>query len=225
MYIVVVGAGPVGSAFVGYAVEDGNDVSLIEPDEQLARAVLDEHDIRVFRADIAHAGIYEEADVGRADALVATTGDDTTNLMAMVMAEQYGVHIRVAVVNVAEHRQIFERLRCHVLMDPEMLIARHLYHQVHASTTEGVTTLDNGKQVIETTIVENAFMDGRSMAQGAHEGMLPEELVLVNVQRGERVESLPSRDEPLRAGDSLVLFSPATVRRKALEAFSREKEK
>jgi Trk K+ transport system NAD-binding subunit len=34
MHIVVVGAGPVGSAFVGYAVEDGNDVALIEPDER-----------------------------------------------------------------------------------------------------------------------------------------------------------------------------------------------
>lgn len=225
MYIIVVGAGPVGSAFVGYALKDGHDIGLIEPDEQQAQAALEEHDIRVFRADIGHAGIYEEADAGRAGALVATTGDDTTNLMAMVMAEQYGVEIRVAVVNVSEHRPIFERLRCHVLMDPEMLVARHLYHQVHASTTEGVTTLDNGKQVIETTIVENAVMDGRSMAQGADEGALPEELQLVNFQRGELVESLPSRDRKLQAGDSLVLFSPTTVRRKTLEAFSRGKKR
>lgn len=127
MYIIVLGAKPEGSSLIDLAVEEGHEVALIDSREDRARAVLKKHQIRVFQADIAEGGILEEAEASRADALVATTDDDSINLMAMFMAKELGIETLVSVVNEKSHQSLFKRLDVAILGDPEVIIARQLY--------------------------------------------------------------------------------------------------
>lgn len=127
MYLIVVGAGPEGSSLIDLALKDRHEVVLIERNEERVRAVLQKHDIKVFHADIATGGILDEANANRADALIATMGDDSCNLMAMFLGKEYGIKTLVSMVNEGHHKSLFERLGVHVLVNPEVIIARHLY--------------------------------------------------------------------------------------------------
>lgn len=127
MYLIVVGAGVVGASLVDIALDAGHEVVLIEEDENQARSVLQQHDIKVFQADIATGGILDEADARRADALIATTSDDSANLMAMVLARDYGIKRLISMVNERQHQRLFERLGASILLDPEVIIAQRLY--------------------------------------------------------------------------------------------------
>lgn len=127
MYLIIVGAGLVGSSLVELALKDGHKVAIVEADEERAQAVLQEYDVQVFHANIAEGGILDEADADKADALIATTSDDSANLMTMFLGKERNIKTLISMVNDREHQGMFERLGVQVLVDPEVIVAQHLY--------------------------------------------------------------------------------------------------
>lgn len=127
MYLIVVGAGSEGCSLVELALNDGHEVAVIEANAERAQAVLQKYDIQVFHANIATGGILDEVEANRADALIATTGDDSANLMTMFLGKERGIKTLISMVNESQHQVMFERLGVQVLVDPEIIIAQHLY--------------------------------------------------------------------------------------------------
>ena len=127
MYLIIVGAGAVAQQLVAIAIEQGHRVAVIEKEAERARNIMQKFDVQIFNADIAQAHILEEAEVDKADAIVATTKDDSVNLMAMVLGKNYQVQTLVTLLQEKEHQTMFEKLGVKVLSDPEKLIAQQLH--------------------------------------------------------------------------------------------------
>lgn len=127
MYLIIVGAGAVTKQLIAIAQKQGHKVAVIENQEERAREIMQQFDVRVFHADIAKGKILEEADIRSADALIATTRDDSINLMTMVLGKEYQVKNLITLLQEAEHHALFEKLGVKVLSDPEKLIAQQLY--------------------------------------------------------------------------------------------------
>ena len=127
MYLIIIGAGAVTKQLISAAKKQGHKVAVIEKNPQHVRDIMQDFDISIFHADIAKGKILEEAGVDRADAIVATTNDDSVNLMAMVLGKQYGVKNLITLLQASEHQAMFEKLGIRVLSDPEKLIAQKLY--------------------------------------------------------------------------------------------------
>jgi len=133
MYFIILGAGPEGAGLIELALKDGHEVALIEEDVERARRVLKSHDINVFQGDIAEGNLLKEASAERADALIATTSDDSANLMAMFLGKEYEIKTLISMVNQSNHKSLFEHLGVQILTNPEMIIAKSLYHLVQHS--------------------------------------------------------------------------------------------
>lgn len=127
MYLIIVGAGSEGCSLVQLALKDGHEVAVIEANAERAQAVLQKYDVQVFHANIAEGGILDEVEAERADALIATTGDDSVNLMTMFLGKERAIKTLISMVNESQHQVMFERLGVQVLVDPEVIIAQHLY--------------------------------------------------------------------------------------------------
>ena len=127
MYLIVVGANAVSKQLISLIKERGHKVAVIEKQEQKAREIMQQFDISVFHADIAKGNILEEADVENADAIIATTKDDSVNLMTMVLGKHHQVKHLVTLLQESKHLSMFENLGVQVLSDPERLIAQKLF--------------------------------------------------------------------------------------------------
>lgn len=127
MYLIIIGAGDVTKQLIATAKEQGHKVAVIEKEAERARKIMQEFDISIFHADIAQGKILEEANVEKADAIIATTRDDSVNLMAMVLGKQYGVKHLITLLQEKDNQGMFEKLGITVLSDPEKLIAQKLY--------------------------------------------------------------------------------------------------
>ena len=125
--MIVIGAEPEGRRFIAQAAEQSHEITLIEPDEDKARQVLKEHSVRVLKGSMGEDNVLQEADIDRADALIATTYDDAKNLMAIAIAKENNVKIRVSLVNHQSHQQLFKSFGAKVISDPAGIIASHLY--------------------------------------------------------------------------------------------------
>ncbi len=135
MYLIVVGASAEGRRFIEIAIEQNHEIALIEKDEARAREVLKERDIRAFVSDISDDNVLSEAEVDRADAVVAATHDDAENLMAMVLAKEHKVKTCISLINQQSHASMFEKLGVQVLSDPAGIVARQLYQYIDSETT------------------------------------------------------------------------------------------
>lgn len=219
MVLVVIGAGPIGWSFTEIALADGHDVVLIEPDEKRAEAAAQRFDARVLHADVSEGGILEEAGAGRADALVATTDDDASNLMAIFLAHESGMKTLVSVVNDRAHQRLFDRLGVHVLVDPDVILAKHLYAVVREPKLEDVVSLPAGGQVFEITVARDAPVSGRTLSEAREADLFGGTMLVVSVLRGEE-HRIPSGDTRIEAGDHLTIFSREAVTEKQLRAFT-----
>ena len=127
MYLIIIGAGTVTKHLILVAQKQGHRIAVIEKQAEPAKEIMRQFDVQIFHADIAEGGILEEADVNNADAIIATTNDDSVNLMAMVLGKQYQVKNLITMLTNKEHRTMFEQLGVRVLSEPEKFIAQQLY--------------------------------------------------------------------------------------------------
>ena len=68
MYLIIVGAGDIGSQLISIATQNSNDVVVIEKDAERAERASVEFDCLVLNNDATILDTLEEAGAGRADA-------------------------------------------------------------------------------------------------------------------------------------------------------------
>lgn len=222
MRIIVIGGGAVGNALMALGVADGHHMVLVEADEETAEAAGREHDALILNASITGDDIMDEAGADQADALIATTGDDAANLMAMVLGQEADIECLTSVVNHGTHRKLFQRLGVQVLADPESLVARHLLGMVLHPAAEDVSHVGETAQVYELRLGAASPLVGKSFEEVADESLLPAETFVVSVERDE-TQFFPRDSAELAADDQLIVFAREPLSDRALSAITGKK--
>ena len=219
MYVIVIGAGTLGARLIELLLKDGHNVAVIESDEKLAKESTERFDAMVLHAHIGQGGILEEAGADKADVIVATTDDDSANLMAMFLGNEKGIETLVCVVSDPRHKPLFERLGVHVLTNPEVIVARHLYSLVKKPGYEELFSVPKGASLFQVTLGESSPLMGRTIGGAYQEGLLAEGFILASVVRGEET-LLPTDETVLEGGDVVTVFSREPVDGTQIEAFT-----
>ncbi|QDT52119.1 Trk system potassium uptake protein TrkA [Caulifigura coniformis] len=219
MYIIVVGCGSIGSRMIELAIADRHEVVLIEERADRAEAAARRYDARVLHANIAHGDILKEAGGDKADALIATTSDDSANLMTMFLGRQAGIRSLVTLVSQTDHVPLFERLGVQILTDPDVIVARHLYGFVRQPAIVEFVTLPGGGDLFEIVVAPGSPLVGKSLAEVGEAKLLPESTLILTVERGELL--LPGRGATtLQAADHLRIYSQSTLKSDQLRVFT-----
>ncbi|HHI80353.1 MAG TPA: TrkA family potassium uptake protein [Planctomycetes bacterium] len=219
MFLIVLGAGAIGKSLIELALEKGHQVTLIERNPERAKAAAEHLDIRIIHGDIAMGGILEEAGVEKADALIGTSGDDASNLMAMFLGREHKVPTLITIVNHKGHEKMFERLGAKILVDPEVLIAKHLFGMLEQPTLESVFPLPHGAQVFEVVIGPEAKIADLTLGEAGAQKILPNDLLILWIQAGEDYR-IPHGKTVLHPGDRIAVFTNRTVPPDELKIFT-----
>ena len=219
MQLIVVGSGPVGNSLIDLAAKSGHDVVMIESDEERAAKCADRYDVRVLNMDIADEGLDEEAGLSSADAIIATTTDDSSNLMAMFLGREHDVEVLTSTVNHKSHQPLFEKLGVHVLTDPEYLVAQYLLNLTLLPQAQDITTLQDHGQIMEIALDADSPLAGRTIRECSQEQILPPELFIVSVKRADE-SFFPTGSNRLEAGDLLTVYSREALEKQQLGIFT-----
>lgn len=214
MKLIVVGAGPVGNALAELACKSHDDVVVIEGNEERAEDCARRYDVKVLHLNIAAPEVLEEAGLDSADALVACTTDDAANLMAVLIGQEAGISTLLSTVNHRGHAKMFEKLGVHILLDPELLVARHLFDVIRLPDAKAIQTMNDGVQFLQLRIAAQAPIIGYSPAQAHEEKLIPENMRIVAVRRTDKETDFPEEFEALRADDELTLVCIGTLDKK-----------
>ena len=130
MYIIIVGAGEVGSYLARILVEEGHSVAVIELDEKLAHRIDAELDALVVQGTGVSHRVLERAGVERADLVLAVTHVDEVNLITCMAAARMGskklrtvARVREEVYLAGESTLVAGDLGLSLLVGPERSVA------------------------------------------------------------------------------------------------------
>jgi trk system potassium uptake protein TrkA len=208
MYIVIVGAGDIGTPLIEIATGGGNEVVVIEEDEERAERAARMFDCLVIHDDATVRETLEDAGAERADALISTTNRDATNVMVCLLAQELEVPRIVSVVHNPEHLPLFERIGVHSMENPQRLIAGHLYRAVKRPSIVDYMRVGDTAEVFEITVEEGAPVAGRTLLEADDEGLLAEDMLVVAIDRnGEGDPITPRGNTRIEAGDLLTVYS------------------
>lgn len=208
MYIIVVGAGDVGAPLVEIATRSGNEVVVIEKDETKADQIASEHDCLVLNADATTKDTLRDADITRADAIISTTEQDATNIMVCMLAKELEVPTVVSVVHNPDHMGLYRQIGVNTMENPQQLIAEYLYRAVARPAIVDFLRIGEEAEVFEITITEDAPIAGKTIEEAAQEDMLPDDVLIIAVERDAQESPItPRGSTTFESGDLVTVYS------------------
>ncbi len=206
MYLIIVGAGDIGSQLISIATQNSNDVVVIEKDQARAERASMEFDCLVLHNDATIIDTLEEAGADRADALISTTDQDATNIMVSLLGQELDVPSLVSVVHNPEHMNIFRQIGVNVIENPQRLIAEYLYRAVKRPSIKDYMKVGDRAEVFEITVDSHAPIAGSSLSEAADEGLFDDGMLVVAIERDHSVIT-PRGNTQIEAGDLVTVFS------------------
>lgn len=166
MRIVIVGAGAVGSYLAERLSIEGQDVVVIEDDEDRAAELQDRIDALVITGNGASPAVLQQAGVDKSDLLIAVSNSDGANVLACHVAAELGVKRTVARVEDPDMREALVGLEVDFVIDPGEAAARELLALVHQSGVSEVVEFGGGALVlVGATIPRTSRLIGWPLAE------------------------------------------------------------
>ncbi len=206
--VVVVGGGNVGLAVASALETKTNRIraKVIEKNRNCAvRAAERLERTIVLNGDGLDAELLDEAGISRADAVLAVTDDDKTNMLACVRAKSEGCPYAIALINDPTLVPMMEPLGIDAYINPRATtvssILRHIRHgRVRAVYSVG----DAEAEVIEAEVLSTSPLAG----QFINEVDFPEGVLVGAVRKGGEVIRPVGRTQ-IEEGDVVTIFALA----------------
>lgn len=162
MRAIIIGAGKIGFNIAKILAKENHDVTVIEKQEERGKIIQEYLDIQVLVGNGASESVLEEAGVKEANLVVAVTEVDEVNMIACMLAKNYGVQKTVA--RVRNHEYANNNKRGHgvfpgidFIINPELVTAKEIAKLVAVPEALDVVYYAEGKiQLLELKIPENA---------------------------------------------------------------------
>jgi trk system potassium uptake protein TrkA len=206
MYVVVIGAGEVGSYVAERLSKEGHDVAVIELDQERLRAVEDRIDVLAVQGSGISPSVLEEAGIAKADLAVAVTSSDSVNLVASLMAKQSGVERTVVRVEESDLRArdavaVHEAVGADLVIDPDQETADEILELLEFPGATEIARMADGEVIVMgARLSADAPLVGRTLVDIAREYEPDWDFLFGALSRGHET-IIPRGDHRLEAHD------------------------
>jgi len=206
MYVIVVGGGNVGFQLTKRLIARGHEVLLLEKDPRqalkLSETIGDQY---ILSGDGCELHVQKLAGFGRADVVVAATGEDEDNLVVSQLAKgKWNVERVVARVNDPEHESVFKDLGIDDTVSATRLIFNLIDQQLETDDVVPVGALHQGHvEVVEAVLSHRSPFVGKAV----REISLPTDTFLVWLSRDGKGMTV-SGETVFAGGDTVVAMVP-----------------
>jgi len=202
MYIIVIGGGRVGYYLTKELLNEGHEVLLIEKSAVICQTINEELGSVCVQGDGCEASTLAEVGMGRADILVAVTGDDEDNLVACQVAKhKFKVPRTIARIRNPRNEVLFKKLGIDATVSTTTLILEHIEELMPSHPlTHLLMIRDKGLEIVEVKISPESATVGKAV----RELSLPSESILALVIRKEQKPIVPAPDTVLQAEDQVI---------------------
>ncbi len=165
--VVIIGGGNVGLA-VARALETRTDrirVRVIERDREIAEAAADELERTiVLNGDGLDSSLLDEANIANADAVLAVTDDDKTNLLAAVRAKGMGCPMTICLTNDPTLVPLMGPLDIDAYINPRATTVSSILQHIRHGRVRSVYSIGDAEaEMIEAQVLTTSPIAGKQL--------------------------------------------------------------
>jgi trk system potassium uptake protein TrkA len=207
MKVVIAGGGNVGTYIADELHRAQHEVVIVEVDPRRVAEAVDAGEppgVKWLQADACEVSELMHADPGKADVVVAVTGDDEDNLVISLLAKQeFGVPRVVARVNNPANEWLFnESWGIDVAVSTPHLLTALVEEAVSVGSLVRLLAFEGGRvRLSEVTLAGDSPAGGKEIVNLG----LPRDSTVVAILRQDRVV-VPRGDTVLYGGDEVIVM-------------------
>jgi len=201
--VVLAGGGSTARIVAAGLARQSRTVKIIESDRERAEALAADHpDYEIVHGDATDLSVLASEGIDRARAFIALTGNDESNLMACLLAQDQGVKRLAALVQKSDTTSLWRKLGLVDIVSPRLVAAERIRSYIQSDYEPHIVSFEHDSA---------RFMQRRLVAQSPAVGQrldtieIPQGLIVAAVLRRGRA-IVPRGDETLEAGDEVLLF-------------------
>lgn len=218
MYVIIAGSGVVGFHIASLLAEGKHEVTVIEPAEEAVETLRRQLDVRTLLGNAATPRILREAEVNRANLVIAVTNNDETNILVCFLAKELGAALTVARVRNPDYSGYFitaakspsaprkvirpKTLGINLFINPEVEVADEIMGVLSGLYPSPVESFANGRVQIREFRVNGGALPDRPLAEIS----FPAPCVVAAISRAGKT-FIPRADEVVRQGDHVYLVA------------------
>ena len=217
MHVIIVGAGEVGWYLAQRLGAEGNDVVIVEQNEVVAAAIGAELDVQVVVGNAIAPSTLRRAGVEKADLLAGVTQNDEVNLLASLLAKEFGVDQTVVRIQTEELRgplgeRLLETMKADVVIDPDADTADEIMELAHLSGADEVYPMSGGELVVLGAMVgESSQFVGLDLGE-IGKSFEPDWKFLFGALTRDGETVIPRGDQVIEAGDHVRILTTRAAR-------------
>ncbi len=206
--IVLIGGGNVGLG-VARALEARTErvrVKIIEKDREIAEHAADmlERTI-VLNGDGLTSGLLAESGIENADAVLAVTDDDKTNLLVSVRAKEMGCKMAITLINDPTLVPLMGPLDIDAYINPRATTVSSILRHIRHGRVRGVYSIGDAEaEVIEAQVLGTSPISG----QRIKDIDFPESSIVAGIIQGDKMIK-PGGETRINEGDVIAIFAMA----------------
>jgi len=204
--IIIIGGGNVGLA-VARTLEARVErvrAKMIEKSRSCAEVAADalERTI-VLHGDGLSSELLSEANITRADAVLAVTDDDKTNLLAAVRAKAEGCPLTIALVNDPTLVPLMQPLDIDAYINPRATTVSSILRHIRYGRVRQIYSIGDAEaEVIEAQVLSTSPIAGQTVRNIN----FPEGVLIGAMRKGDKIVP-PTSETRIEEGDVIVIFA------------------
>ena len=234
MYIIIAGGGVIGFHIASLLAEEGQEVVVVEQSEEALENIRRQLDVKTVHGNAATPKVLREAEVDRADLVLAVTNSDETNMVTCFMAKELGAGTTAARIRNPGYSGYFvapaksamaprkivrpKSLGIDVFINPEAEAAKEIMDILSGFYSTPVENFANGLIQIREFRVEGEALVDKALGDIA----FPKPCVVAAIVREGGIV-MPNADEVITEGDSVYLIAPREFMDELGKMFSQPK--
>lgn len=205
MRILIVGDGKVGYTLASELLREGHDITIIDQNEAVLRKTEDNLDVICIHGNGANASTLMEAEVDRADIIIAATATDEVNMLCCLIGKHMGAKFAIARIRDPEYNESITMLQHELGIDmtinPERATAQEISRMLRYPFANNIEPFAKGRvELVEFLAHEGDMIVGKPLKElTARHSDLPKVLYCAVEREGEVV--IPGGDFVIHAGD------------------------
>ena len=209
--VIIAGGGNIGVR-LALALEQTNQVKIIERDPQRARQISEQlNKAIVLVGDAADEELLLEENIDSVDVFCALTNSEEANILSSMLSKRLGAHKVMALINRASYVDLVESSSIDVAISPQQITIGSLLAHVRRGDVVKVHSLRRGAAEAMEAIAHGTKENSRVVGRKIEDIGLPEGTAIIAVVRGDQV-LIAHHDTVIETDDDVILFM--TDRRK-----------
>ncbi len=203
--VVIAGGGNIGVR-LAKALEDTNQVKLIERGHDRARAVSERLDNAiVLHGDAADEGLLLEENIDSADVFVSVTNAEEANILSAMLAKRLGAHKVMALINKPAYAELVATGTIDIAISPQQITLGTLLAHVRKGDVVKVHALRRGAAEAIEAVAHGDERESRVVGRAIEDIRLPRGATISAIVRGDDV-LMAHHDTVIEADDHVILF-------------------